>query len=128
MALDIQIGTVRELTAASAKLLEAWDVSGYDEIRIVIDNIGGSGNVLTATVEATVDPDLDATLTQSAGWVQVASRDDFTPSVAIPFNDGASLVLAPVLWAQIRVSATKVTASPAIDAAARATLVGVPRS
>ena len=127
MPLDIQIGAVRELTAA-AKLLEVWDVSGYDEVRIVVDTIGGSGNVLTAKVEATVDAGLDPDMDQSAGWIQIASRDDFAPSKQIAFNDGASMVLSPVLWAKVRVSATKVTASPAIDAAARATLVGIPRS
>mgnify|MGYP006409987911 FL=1 len=123
---EIVIGTPRELQTTN-KLLAAFDVSVYDELRIVVDNIGGSDSVQSVTVDASVDSDADSDLDISSGWVQIASRDDFAPSKKIANNDGASIVVAPVLWAQMRVSATKVTAVPAPTVTARASIVGIIR-
>lgn len=124
---EVVMGEYVDLIAGNS-LLMSLDVSSYEKIRVVVENVGGDADIdaiqVHASHDSTADPDMDET----RGWIQVAGLDDFTPSIEPVAESVGSWVMDPVLWRKIRVSASKPAASPALSIKARCAVIGVPWS
>ena len=109
-------------------LLMSLDVSNYEQLRVVIENVGGSGDIDAIQVHGSHDADADPDMDETRGWIQIAGLEDFIPSIEPAAESIGSWVMNPVLWKQIRVSASKPSSSPAIVIKARCAIIGVPWS